>query len=90
MKDAATPDDDWTLFDSFDDPASAQVMCRWLLREDVPAKVLPRTLEHAIEANFGVFVPRCLAHRARWVVAQLPPTDAELEYLATGRLPGGG
>jgi hypothetical protein len=28
-----------------------------------------------------------LAHRARWIVAQLPLTDAELEFLATGKLP---
>ncbi len=29
-----------------------------------------------------------LAHRARWIVAQLPPADAELDFLATGKLPG--
>ncbi len=29
-----------------------------------------------------------LAHRARWIVAQLPPSDAELDFLATGKLPG--
>lgn len=27
-------------------------------------------------------------HRARWIVAQAPPTDGELEFLATGELPG--
>jgi len=29
-----------------------------------------------------------LVHRARWIVAQPPPTDAELDFLATGKLPG--
>jgi len=33
-------------------------------------------------------VPKVLAHRARWIVAQLPMSDAELEFLATGILPG--
>jgi hypothetical protein len=49
---------------------------------------MARTLENALESNFGVFVLRSLAHRARWIVAQLPPSDEELEYLATGKLPG--
>jgi len=81
-------DDEWELFRNFEDLGSAEVMCSWLLREEVPAKVVPRTLENGLESQFGVFVSRRLAHRARWVVAQLPPTDAELEFLATGKLPG--
>ena len=80
--------DEWELFRNFDDLGPAEVMCSWLLREEVPAKVVPRTLENALESSFGVFVARSLAHRARWVVAQLPPSDEELEYLATGKLPG--
>ena len=40
-----------------------------------------------METQFVVYVLKDLAHRARWIVAQLPPTDAELEFLATGRLP---
>jgi len=82
--------DEWELFRSFDNPASADVMCQWLLREQVPARVETRSLEHGIEAKHCVFVHRSLAHRARWVVAQLPPSDEELEYLATGKLPGSG
>jgi hypothetical protein len=81
-------DDEWDLFRSFDDPTSANVMCEWLLRENVPAKVETRSLEHGIEAKHCVFVHRTLIHRARWVIAQLQPTDEELEYLATGELPG--
>ncbi|MFM9887520.1 MAG: hypothetical protein ACKVQT_31225 [Burkholderiales bacterium] len=37
---------------------------------------------------FAVCVLKQLAQRARWIVAQLPPTDAELDFLATGKLPG--
>jgi hypothetical protein len=81
---------DWELFRSFADLGSAEVMCSWLLREQVPAKVETRSLENAIEAQYCVFVHRSLAHRARWVVAQLPPSEEELDFLATGKLRGQG
>lgn len=54
----------------------------------VPARVETRSLESGIEAQHCVLVGAALAHRARWVVAQLPPSDEELNYLATGKLPG--
>jgi hypothetical protein len=82
--------EDWELFRSFADSGSAEVMCKWLLREQVPAQVETRSLENAIEAQYCVFVHRSLAHRARWVVVQLPPSEEELEFLATGKLPGQG
>jgi hypothetical protein len=82
--------EDWELFRSFSDSGSAEVMCNWLLREQVPAKVETRSLENAIEAHYCVFVHRTLAHRARWVVAQLPPSEEELDFLATGKLRGQG
>ena len=81
-------EDDFEPFRSFDDLGSAEVMCSWLIREQVPAKVIPRTLENGLASNYCVFVASGLAHRARWVVAQLPPSDEELGYLATGELPG--
>jgi hypothetical protein len=79
--------DEWEVFRTFDDLGSAEVMCSWLLREEVPAKVETRSLEVGREGRYCVFVHRTLAHRARWVVAQLPPSDEELEFLATGKLP---
>ncbi|APV48865.1 hypothetical protein BWI17_03725 [Betaproteobacteria bacterium GR16-43] len=80
--------DEWEMFRSYADQGSAEVMCSWLLREDVPAKVETRSLENGREGQYCVFVHRSLVHRARWVVAQLPPSDEELEFLATGQLPG--
>ena len=47
-----------------------------------------RALESAMEGQFCVLVDKSLAHRARWIVAQLPPSDEELDFLATGRIPG--
>ncbi len=89
LSSTVTSDAGWVLFRKFDDPGSAEVVCAWLLREGVPAKIIRRTLESQLEAEYGVFVDSRLAHRARWVAAQLPPTDEELDYLATGELPGG-
>jgi hypothetical protein len=56
--------------------------------EGVPAKIDAGQLENGIETAYCVSVSSALAHRARWVVAQLPPTDEELTFLATGKLPG--
>ena len=81
--------EEWEIFRRFTDVGSAEVMCSWLLRENVPAKVETRSLENAREGEYCVVVHHRLVHRARWVVAQLQPNDEELEYLATGRLPGG-
>src|SRR5260221_394840 len=85
---SATPDPEYEAFRTYPDRGAADSMCSWLEFEGVPAYVRPRALSAAMEAEFVVFVLKKLAHRARWIVQQLPPTDAELEYLATGKLPG--
>jgi hypothetical protein len=85
---SATPDPEYEEFRTYPDRGAADAMCSWLEFEGVPAYVRPRALSAAMEAEFVVFVLKKLAHRARWIVQQLPPTDAELEYLATGKLPG--
>jgi hypothetical protein len=59
-----------------------------LEHEEIPCMVEARALESARESQFCLFVAKKLAHRARWIVAQLPATDAELDFLATGKLPG--
>jgi hypothetical protein len=80
--------DDWEFFRSFPDLGPAEAMRVWLQHEQVPAKVEARSLESGVEHQYCVFVAKRLAHRARWIVAQLPPSDEELEFLATGKLPG--
>ena len=75
-------------FRAFPERAAAESLCSWLEFEGVPTYIRPRTLASGLEADFVVFVATKLAHRARWIVAQLPPSDAELEFLATGKLPG--
>lgn len=54
--------------------------------EGVPARVESSKLVAGIESQHCVLVPASLAHRANWVLADSDLTDAELDYLATGKL----
>ena len=83
-----TQTDDWELFRSFAERGPAEALRVQLELEHVPCRIEARSLENGLEAQFCVMVARSLAHRARWVVAQLPPTEEELIFLATGKLPG--
>ena len=74
---------DWILFKSFANRSAAEILCSQLQLNGVATRIEP----HDVEAEFYVLVPTELAHRARWITSQLPPTDAELEFLATGNLP---
>lgn len=82
-----TQRDDWESCQTFSDRGAAEVVCARLVLEGVPAQVEAGALEGTI-GGFSVIVPRVLAHRARWILAQVPPSDEELEYMATGKLPG--
>lgn len=77
-------DEEWELFKVFPDLSAAETLRLQLEHHKVPTRVESRALEVGMEAKFCVFVLKALAHRARWVVAQLPLTDAELDFLATG------
>jgi hypothetical protein len=81
------PIGEWVVFRSFPEESAASAVCGQLRAGDCPAKYEPRAIGNALETEYCVFVPRSLEHRARWVMAQLPVTDAELDFLATGKLP---
>ena len=72
---------------TFPDKIAAMTFCGRLEAGGCPAKYESSALENGLEANYCVFVPSALLHRARWIVSQLPISDAELEFLATGMLP---
>lgn len=78
----------WEEFRVLASRGPADALCARLEMEGVPAKMEARALESGIEMQYCVLVSASLAHRARWIVAQLPPTDEELDFLATGKLPG--
>jgi hypothetical protein len=81
-------DDRWESFRAFEDRGGAEALCVQLQHDGVPCKVETRALESGIETHYWVLIPKSLAHRARWITAQLPPTEDELTFLATGKLPG--
>ena len=90
MKDV--PDDlepvsEWVLLRSYPDEGAASALRGQLLAGDCPAQVDPRALGSGLQTEYCVFVPRSLEHRARWIISQLPISDEELTFLATGRLP---
>ena len=81
------PDDleplgDWELFRSSPDENAALTLSGQLRASECPTKVSPRKLASGLETEYCVFVPRSLVHRARWIMAQLPVSDEELESLA--------
>jgi hypothetical protein len=79
---------DWVAFRSFPDESAAVALCGQLRSSECPAKFESRAIGNAVETQYTVFVPKSLEHRARWIIAQLPISDEELEFLATGKLPG--
>jgi hypothetical protein len=83
------PTEDWELFKVFADRFEAERVVGLLESSGVPAYVNYGDLGVGLDMKFSVFVDATLAHRARWVMASAPEvTDAELEFLATGKLPG--
>jgi hypothetical protein len=80
--------DEWVVFQVFPERSATAALAGQLEVGGCPAKFEARALGNAVETDYCVFVPKYLAHRARWILAQLPVTDEELEFLATGKLPG--
>ena len=79
---------EWEPIRAFMERGPAEAFCAHLEFENVPARIQPNALENAIEARFWVLVPSYLAHRARWVTPEFPMAEAELNFLATCKLPG--
>ena len=78
----------WEEFESFADEASAEALAEMLRAEGVPARVRTQSPVPGLVENVSVLVPSNLAHRARFVAASTKVSDEELEYAATGKLPG--
>ena len=80
--------DDWEVFAVFDDVGSAEAVAGRLRSDGVPSEVQRESPVPGLNV-FRVVVPTALAHRARWVMSLAETTDAELAYLATGKLDKG-
>ena len=82
VPDELEPLGEWEFVAAFQDENAALTLAGKLRSSDCPTKVSPRKLASALESEFCIFVPRSLLHRARWIQAQLPISDEELESLA--------
>lgn len=79
--------EEWQLFKLFPNRVEADRIATFLQSSGVPAYVDHGALGVGLEGEFKVFVATELAHRARWLISLPEITDAELDFLATGRLP---
>ena len=81
-------DDEWIGVADYTNRASAEALVGLLTAEHVPCFVASNEILPGLGSDFSVRVPPDLVHRARWVLAQSQVSEAELNYLATGELPG--
>lgn len=79
-------EDEWEFFRGYPTKAEAIVVSKHLEIEGVPNDIQEHGVLTAGLAEYWIVVQCSLAHRARWLVAQLPPNDSELNYLATKKL----
>jgi hypothetical protein len=73
--------DKWASFRRLSDLPSAQALVELLLSHEVPARIEAPYLLPGIDGYYIVAV-----HRASWVAPEAPFDEAELTYLATGKL----
>jgi hypothetical protein len=88
---AREPDEpnEWCLLDTYGDRYSAEVDAGYLRSESVAAKVEVISDFPGQDRGVQLWVDAALAHRARWLLKLSTVSDAELEFLATGKLPDG-
>ena len=79
---------EWQSFASYPDLASAEVVAGLLRSNGVPVQVAADEPVPGLVKVVQIAVPSDLLHRAKWVTSQVQSTDAELIFLATGRLEG--
>jgi hypothetical protein len=80
------PEDDLVSLQVCADHIAAEVLANRLRTESIPATVRNLGPVPGLEQGSVVLVPAALQQRARWLLSHELPTDAELNYLATGTL----
>jgi hypothetical protein len=78
--------DEWAPFRRLADLPSAEALVELLFAQKVPARIEAPYLLPGIDGYYIVSVPPDLLHRAAWVAPEAPFDEAELAFLATGRL----
>jgi hypothetical protein len=83
------PIDGWSVVASFGDQISAQALSGLLKSESMPCLVISNAPVPGLGTEFSVLVPTPQLRKARLIREQNHVSDEELNYLATGELPGG-
>src|SRR5262245_52988330 len=76
---------EWDAFATYPNYLAAEIVAGLLENEGLPA-IVEAWASFPGVGSATIWVPKGLIHRARWIVALGPPTDAELLFLATGKL----
>jgi len=76
---------EWRRFACYPNYLAAHIVAGLLENEGVPTVVESFGAFPGTDSS-AVWVPKELLHRARWILALSPPTEAELLFLATGEL----
>jgi len=79
--------DDLSVLQVCPDHIAANIMVNFLRAESVPAIARNLSAVPGLEQGTEVLVPTVLVHRAKWLLAQQPQSEAELTYLATSTPP---
>ena len=79
--------DEWCVLKTYADRLAAEADAGYLRSERVAAKVELVSDFPGQERGLRLWVDAALAHRARWLLKLERVSDAELDYLATGKLP---
>jgi hypothetical protein len=82
------PDSGWTSVVTYSDPISAEAVRGLLEAEGVPCRIAPSESFPGLALFYAVEVPTPVLYRARWLLASAEVSENELNYLATGELPG--
>jgi hypothetical protein len=78
---------EWCVLETYADRLAAEADAGYLRSEMVAAKVEVTSDFPGQDRGAQLWVDAALAHRARWLLKLGTVSEAELEYLATGKLP---
>jgi hypothetical protein len=81
--------DGWSVVASFGDQISAQALSGLLKSESLPCLMISNAAVPGLGTEFSVLVPTPQLRKAQFIREQNRVSDEELNYLATGELPGG-
>jgi Putative prokaryotic signal transducing protein len=84
---SAMHSDRWEWLEDCADHLAAEVIAGQLRAESVPVYIQDVSAIPGLVGSSRIFVPENFMHRARWVLAQAPLSEAELEWLALAPSP---